>query len=173
MSSTEPPSVDEQVGDPTPPRWPWIVGLTLAILGFAVAAYLTYEHFTSSSTLSCPATGGIINCFKVTTSKYSKIMGIPVSVLGLIFFAVTIAAQTPQAWASRSPWIRFGRIAWQALGVLTALWLVYAELFKLHAICLWCTAVHVLSLLVFITTIFGTLATAEPAPFDDEWDEAD
>jgi uncharacterized membrane protein len=167
MSSADLDSEEGTVQSPGLPRWPWIVGLTLSIIGFGVAGYLAYEHFTSSTSLSCPATGGIINCFKVTTSKYSKIHGIPVSVLGLIFFAVTIVLQTPQAWASRSQWIRYGRIAWQALGVVTALWLVYAELFKLHAICLWCTAVHVLSLIIFITTVLGTVATAEQPAFDD------
>jgi uncharacterized membrane protein len=156
------------------PRWPWIAGLSLSVLGFGIAAYLTYEHFTSSKTLSCPATGGIINCFKVTTSSYSKIHGIPVSVLGLVFFAVMIVLQTPRAWASRSPVMRIGRLAWSTVGVVTAAWLIYAELFKLHAICLWCTSVHILSFIIFGVTVFATAATAEPRAFDEDdggWEE--
>jgi uncharacterized membrane protein len=154
------------------PRWPWIVGLTLSVLGLGVSGYLTYEHYTSSTSLSCPAGGGIIDCFKVTTSRYSKIHGIPVSVLGLIFFAVMTAFQSPPAWASQSRAVRIGRLAWSCVGLATALWLIYAELFKLHAICLWCTSVHVLSLIIFATTVLGTAATSEPREYDDEgWAE--
>jgi uncharacterized membrane protein len=156
-----------------PPRWPWIAGLALSILGFGIAGYLTYEHYTSSTSLSCPATGGIVNCLKVTTSIYSKIHGVPVAVLGLVFFAVMLLLQNPIAWASRHPVIRIGRLAWAAVGVATACWLIYAELFKLDAICLWCTSVHVISVILFATTVFGTAATAEPGIYDDEEDWAD
>jgi uncharacterized membrane protein len=151
------------------PRWPAAVGLTLCGLGFAVAAYLTYEHYTSSTSLSCPAGGGAINCLKVTTSIYSRIHGIPVAVLGLVFFAVMTGLQTPWAWRSQHRALRTARVLWALVGVATALWLIYAELFKIDAICLWCSAEHVLTFLLFISTVFGTVATApEPEPDFDE-----
>jgi uncharacterized membrane protein len=142
------------------PRWPWRIGLALCIIGLGVAGYLTYEHYTASRTLSCPAGGGIVNCFKVTTSHYSKIDGVPVAVLGLAYFAVMTVLQTPRAWLSTNRALRAGRVGWSIVGVATALWLVYAELFKLDAICEWCTAVHVITLLLFILTVFATAATA-------------
>ena len=135
-------------------------------VGFAIAAYLTYEHYTSSTSLSCPAGGGAVNCLKVTTSIYSRIHGIPVAVLGLVFFAVMVGLQTPWAWRSRSRELRAARVLWALVGVATALWLIYAELFKIDAICLWCTTVHVLTLLLFISTVFGTVATAPEPSFD-------
>ena len=152
------------------PRWPARAGLLLCTAGLGVAAYLTYEHYTGSKSLTCPATGGIINCFAVTTSKYSEIHGVPVVDLGLVFFVVMAAFQTPWAWASPSQTVRAARVAWSVVGVGTAVWLVYAELFRIHDICLWCTGVHVISLLLFVLTAFGTLATAEP--LDDEEVEA-
>jgi len=141
------------------PGWPWIAGTTLSIIGFGLAGYLTYEHYTSSTTLNCPAGGGVVNCLKVTTSPYATIHGLPVALLGLIFFAVMIGLQSQRAWASASPGGRAGRLLWSLTGVGTAIWLVFAELFKLHAICMWCTAVHVVSLLIFALTAFGTAAT--------------
>jgi len=142
------------------PRWPARTGLVLCSLGLLVAAYLTYEHYTSSSSLSCPAGGGVVNCLKVTTSSYSKIAGIPVALLGLGFFAVMAALQTPASWRSTRREVRLGRLAWAAVGVVTALWLVYAELFRIDAICLWCTAVHILTLAVFGSTLFATVLTS-------------
>jgi uncharacterized membrane protein len=149
-------------------RWPWIVGWTLSFLGFGVAAYLTFEHYTSSTSLSCPATGGIVNCLKVTTSIYSKIHGVPVAVLGLVFFAVMLVLQSPWAWRSHSQVVRIGRVVWATTGLATALWLIYAELFRLDAICLWCTSVHVISLILFATTVFGTASTADPVSYEEE-----
>jgi hypothetical protein len=39
------------------PRWAGPTSLLLAVLGVAVSAYLTVEHYTSSSSLACPETG--------------------------------------------------------------------------------------------------------------------
>ncbi len=142
-----------------PPRWPAVAGLVLCAIGFAIAGYLTFEHYTSSTTLSCPAHGGAINCFKVTTSSYSMIGGVPVAVLGLVFFAVMAVLQSPPAWRSPRLDVLAARVGWSVVGVATALWLIYAELFKVEAICLWCTAVHVITLLVFVTTAFGTVSS--------------
>lgn len=143
------------------PRWPAPLATVLCVLGLAVASYLTYEHYTASTSLSCPMSGGAINCLKVTTSSYSMIHGVPVALLGLVFFVVMIVVQSPPAWRSPSPAVRYARLAWSVVGVLTALWLIYAELFRIDAICLWCSAVHVLTLLVFFTTVFGTLSATD------------
>jgi uncharacterized membrane protein len=151
------------------PRWPSTIGLILCGIGFGVAGYLTYEHYTGSTSLSCPAHGGMINCLGVTTSIYSKIHGVPVAVLGLVFFAIMAVLQSPWAWRSERREIRIARIVWSLVGVATALKLIYDELFKIHEICLWCTSVHILSLLLFITTVFGTVATSPPP---DEFDES-
>jgi len=141
------------------PWWPWVVGTALSLIGLGIAGYLTYEHYTGSKSLSCPAGGGLINCLNVTTSVYSKIHGVPVAVLGLVFFAVMLALQSPPAWSSSSRVVRWTRVVWSLVGLGTAVWLVYAELVKIRNICLWCTSVHIMSLLIFITTAIGTLAT--------------
>jgi uncharacterized membrane protein len=153
------------------PRWPWLAGLALCGVGFAVASYLTYEHYTASTTLSCPAGGGIVNCFKVTTSSYSKIGGIPVAVLGLVFFAVMAVFQSPPAWHNNGLVLRVARLGWALVGVGTAVSLIYAELFKLDAICLWCTSVHVISLILFALTAVATAVTAPAVPDDEDEDQ--
>lgn len=158
---------DEPAADDwAPGRWPAPVGLVLCLLGLGVASYLTYEHYTASASLSCPMGGGAIDCLKVTTSAYSMIHGVPVAVLGLVFFVIMIALQSPPAWRARAVPVRYLRVAWSVVGVGTALWLIYAELFRIDAICLWCTMVHILTLLVFFTTVFGTLSAASPAVED-------
>jgi uncharacterized membrane protein len=141
---------------------PWVplTSLVLAVAGLGVAIYLTIEHFTSSTTLACPDTGAL-NCLKVTTSEQSALFGIPVAVLGLVYFVVMIAASLPLFWRSVRPEVRYGRLLFTAVGVLFVFYLVFAELFTLHAICLWCTAVHVLAVALFAVTAIAT-AYADP-----------
>ena len=137
------------------PRWPGVVGIAASAAGFAVASYLTYEHYSSSSTLAC-SDSGVVNCLKVTTSSYSAVAGVPVAVLGVVFFVVMLALQLPAMWQRPERVVRVSRLAWAAAGLCTVLYLLYAELFAVDAICLWCTAVHVLTLVLFGTTVYAT-----------------
>ncbi|GAB3858403.1 vitamin K epoxide reductase family protein [Dactylosporangium cerinum] len=140
-------------------RWVPPVSLVLSVLGLAVSVYLTIEHYTSSTTLACPDTGAL-NCLKVTTSEQSTMFGVPVALLGLLYFAVMVALSL--LWSTPRRDVRLARLAFAAVGVVFVAWLVYAELFILDAICLWCTAVHVLAVGLFAVTALGT-AYADPA----------
>ncbi len=148
--------MDEEI-----PKWPGVVGTVASALGLGVAGSLTYEHFTSSTSLAC-SDNGVVNCLKVTTSTYSAVAGVPVAVLGLVFFVVMLVLQLPPVWRRPEPAVRLGRLAWAVVGLVTVLYLLYAELFAIDAICLWCTAVHVLTLVLFGTTVYAT--SAYPAP---------
>ena len=130
-----------------------VAGLVLCVIGLGVATYLTIQHVNSSLSLSCPNTGRI-NCEKVTTSQYSHAAGIPVAVLGVVYFVVALALMTPQAWRSPAPWVRLARFGWLGVGLLMVLYLVWAEFFGVSAICLWCTSVHVITFLLFVLVAF-------------------
>ena len=132
----------------------------LAACGLGISVYLTIVHYSTSVTLACTSSG-VVNCEKVTTSPESRFLGVPVPLFGLAFFVVMVLANLPAAWRRGEPWIRIGRLAVAAGGVLFVLYLVYAELFRIDAICLWCSAVHVITGLLFGLVCFGT-ALGEP-----------
>jgi uncharacterized membrane protein len=144
------------------PKWVPISSLTLCMAGLAASAYLTYEHYSSSTTLACPDTGAI-NCLKVTTSSYADILGVPVALLGLLFFVGITPLCLPAAWRAARPWVSRVRTAGVAVGVVFVLYLVWAELFRIDAICLWCTAVHIVTFALFAVVVLATaLRSAEP-----------
>lgn len=138
----------------TAPRWAPPGSLALCLLGLAASAYLTYEHFSASSTLACPDTGAI-NCLKVTTSTYSTLLGVPVALLGLLFYVAMTLLCLPVAWRWPTPLVGRLRLAAVASGVLFVLYLVWAELFRIDAICLWCTGVHVVTVLLFAVVVLA------------------
>jgi uncharacterized membrane protein len=135
-------------------------GLALTLLGTGTSIYLTVAHYSSSTVLACPDRG-TINCAKVTTSSYSTQFGVPLVIFGLVFFAATLAVQNPLAWRSPSRRVRGTRVVLAAGGAAAALWLIWVELFRLDAICLWCTVVHVVAILLFMLTGLGTAATVD------------
>ena len=144
------------------PAWLTPVSLVLAVAGLAVSAYLTFEHFTDNSTLAC-SIGGVVDCAKVTTSAWSYFLGIPVAVLGLVFFAITTALCLPRVWRSPVAWLDAARLGWLTVGLGMALYLVWAELYRINAICLWCTAVHVITFVLWIVVLFGQILSAPPS----------
>ena len=128
----------------------WLL-LAFAIAGAGIAIYLTTVHYEQVPLL-CSAQG-IVNCERVTSSSYSVVPGttLPITLPGLAWFAVS-AILALGGIRSSQRWIRRAELAWAILGILTVLYLVYAEIVLLHTICLWCTGVHVL--------VFGSLLVA-------------
>jgi uncharacterized membrane protein len=51
--------------------------------------------------------------------------------------------------------IAFLRLGSSIVGIGFVLYLVYAELFLIHAICLWCSSVHILTFIIFCLVVSG------------------
>ena len=135
-----------------PPAWLRWSTFVLAILGLAASAYLTYTHFTDSALAGCTETSGAVNCGKVTTSPQSVVFGIPVAILGLAFYVFLVAIMSPYAWRSARREVALVRMVSLVAGIGFVLYLLYAELFDVGAICLYCTSVHVITFLLFVLT---------------------
>lgn len=147
------------------PRWTWLTTFPLSVIGLACSIYLAIEHATASTSFACPESA-TINCLKVTTSSYSKVAGIPVAYLGLAFFIAALAIFSPWGWrstASAARWVRLGSVT---VGLAMILYLVWAELYRIHAICLWCTGVHVVTLLIFAVTLLAE--AGGPTEYQDD-----
>lgn len=147
------------------PRWASPVSLVLVVTGLAVAGYLTAEHYSTSVVLACPDTG-FVNCAKVTTSAQSRVAGVPVALLGLLWFLALTPLMLPAAWRSRR--LQRLRLVAVGAGVPMVLYLVYTEAVTLRALCLYCTAVHVITVLLFAATSIATALTEPPTAHHDD-----
>ena len=137
-----------RAGTAPPARWIVPVSLGLSLLAVALTGYLTLTHYTDPAALACPDTG-IVNCTLVTTSSWSVLFGVPVAVLGLAWALAMAALNSPWAWRSGVSWLNSVRIAGVTAGASMVLYLVYVELFRVGAICLWCTGVHITAVALF------------------------
>ena len=140
------------------PTWMQLTTFLLALAGLGVSVYLTVVHFTESSLAGCSETKGLVDCTKVTTSPQSYVFGIPVAVLGLAFYGFVVAIISPWAWRAARREIHLLRIVSLVAGIGFVLYLLYAELFIIGSICLYCTGVHVITFVLFALTLFAAAA---------------
>jgi uncharacterized membrane protein len=143
------------------PLWFQLVTWVLSLAGLGVSIYLTIAHFTDKPLAGC-SESGLVNCTKVTTSPQSYVFGIPVAVLGLAFFVAAVALMSPWGWRWARREVALIRIASLVVGMGFVLYLLYAELFTIGSICLYCTSVHAITFLLFVLTIFAAAAWGLP-----------
>ena len=151
-------AVQDETAATGPSLWLQLLTFVLALVGLGVSIYLTIAHFTQSTLAGCAETVGLVNCTKVTTSAQSYAFGIPVAVLGMAFFVFAVAIMSPWAWQAKRREIHLARIASLVVGIGFVLYLLYAELFIIGNICLYCTSVHVITFVLFALTMFAVAA---------------
>jgi len=127
--------------------------MIVSLLGLADAVYLTYQHFSEATSFAGCSDKGGINCLAVTTSPESHLLGIPVSVLGLGFFLFMVAVNSRWGWRSPYAIVHWARLVSVIVGIVFVLYLIWAELFRINAICLYCTGVHILTFILFAVIV--------------------
>ncbi len=150
-------------------RWVPRVTLGLSIAGLAVSVYLSITHFRPRA-LFCSSTG-VINCGRVTSSPQSNFLGIPVAFLGTAYFIEMAILNLPTVWRGSSTAVRRIRLGSAAAGVAFVVWLVYAELYLIRAICLWCTVTHVIAFVLFAVIVTASIGAGDILDDDEELEE--
>jgi uncharacterized membrane protein len=129
-----------------------VLAFVAALAGTGISIYLTVVHY-SAIPLACPA-NAVINCEQVLSSPYGVIGGssVPTSAAGIAWFAVSASLAFALLRRSRQP-LANAQLAWSAVGLATAIYLVYVEIVQLGAVCIWCSAAHLLVLLIFLIAL--------------------
>lgn len=117
--------------------------LILSLIGIGVAGYLTYVHYEGLKVL-CLSSGG---CETVQASRYAKLDGVPVALLGLLGYIGILGSLAVRG--------EMGRIAGFAIALIGfgfSMYLTYRELFTIKAICQWCVSSAVIMTVLAILT---------------------
>jgi len=122
-----------------------LAAIGISVAGIAISVYLTVLHYAGVAP-AC-VTSGPVNCEAVLSSPYAVVAGssIPTSALGIAWFGASAVL-----WALPRGWIQ---LAWSTAGLLTVVYLVYIEIVLVGAICLWCTAAHVLVVALLLIAV--------------------
>jgi uncharacterized membrane protein len=118
-----------------------------AVIGGAIAAYLTYVHY--SHTVPICVNGG---CETVQKSKYAELDGIPVALLGLIAYVALIATTFVRGIVPV-----FASVLLAFVGVAFSGYLLWAQLGPIGAICQWCIGNDVVITVVAVLCVVRML----------------
>jgi uncharacterized membrane protein len=128
----------------------------VAVVGLGVAGYLTYVHYAGIKVL-CLSSGG---CETVQASRYAKLAGIPVAVLGLGGYVLLLGSAVVRSEAGKA--VGAG-VALAGFGF--SVYLTYREVFTIQAICQWCVASAVLMTVLAVLATYRLLRLErEPLP---------
>ena len=129
--------------------------IALTGLGLADAAYLTYVHYAGIK----PACTAGQSCFKVQTSQWSHVGGVPVALIGLIGYVGIMASLLIRDREET----RLATLGMTLIGVGFSGYLTYRELFSIHAVCEWCAASAIILTILLIGAITRYLL-GDPLP---------
>lgn len=129
-----------------------LIFFAVSAVGFADATYLTVKHYLGGVP---PCT--IHGCEVVLTSAQSEIMGIPVALLGALYYAAILALALAYLASKKETVLRHAAYFTTA-GLIASAYFVYLQLFVIGAICLYCMLSATTSTLLFATGMYVLMA---------------
>ena len=141
--------------------------LIAALAGVAVclSGYLTWITWSDSSAAGCTAVGPI-DCDHVLGSKWSKWLGLPISLIGTLTYGGIVAVSWHFARRSQGMGLT-GLLALSMLAAGSAMWFVGLQFFALQNICAYCMAVHACGLTIGVLTLL-LLSGSTPGSNEDQ-----
>ena len=120
----------------------------LSTVGLMISAYLWYSQHSASLSMMC-TTG----CGEVLNSAYGYIAGIPISVLGIVFYLSLLILNSVMPLPTQRKLLLINLTL--GVGVLFTIYLRYLEFFRIHKICQWCWGSAVI---VFVLAFIRVMA---------------
>ncbi len=133
-------------------RYVFFVLLILSLVGLADALFLTYEHYNPLAIPPCPV-NAVVDCGKVIRSVYALIYGVPLGLLGTIyylFFLIFLLLNLSKKYSSIAKVLM---ILASVAAFLFSIYLVFIQIFVIRAICFYCMISAVTSTSIFLIVI--------------------
>ncbi len=125
--------------------------LVLAFFGLADSAYLT-QHVISGTPLVCNIQS-LSGCNIVASSQYSKILGIPLAELGVLFYGVLFILAALELVLFDQLLRRVIQVA-AVVGALASIYFTSVQVFLIGALCIYCSVSAGISILILLIASF-------------------
>lgn len=127
----------------------WSASAVLSLVGLALATYLSVAYL-SGADLACGVDGG---CGAVTTSEYSRFLGIPVALLGVGGYAVLLLGSLAALGLPQPPaMLRWGLAGIACAGFAFSAYLTATQAFLIGSYCVYClTSASLMTALMGLT----------------------
>ena len=144
----------------------WLAALALLGLGFASAStWVHYRILNDPTYASFCDVNSTLNCTEAYTSRFGAFAGVPVALLGLVFFAGVLTVITLCARSTAALQHLLGYVfAASTFGLAVVLYLAYASYFILHVVCLLCAGTYVAVVGLFLVSGSATKVSMTSLP---------
>ncbi|HWA32089.1 MAG TPA: vitamin K epoxide reductase family protein [Candidatus Paceibacterota bacterium] len=134
-----------------------LAGLGLA--GFVVARHIHVHKKAGRTPLVCPVN---FNCHAVVHSSYSKFLGVPVEIFGMVYYAFVFLAYTILFFMPYAvpPSASVALILLALAAFIFSLYLVIVQIFAIKEGCFWCYISSLIVALIFIITLLAYVTGA-------------
>jgi uncharacterized membrane protein len=129
----------------------------LALVGIADAFYVAQASYTGQPLRELFIEGANT----VLNSPHARILGLPLSYFGLVYYLYMFALAALLAFDPFSRGLRIGAVLYAAIGVASSIYFMYLQLGFIRAVCIYCLISAVTTLLLLVAA-FRHLPSAEP-----------
>ena len=143
---------------------PGLVLAALDLVGLGIATYLTaVEWWIPGGKVVCTLGDvGISGCQAVADSPYSHpFFGIPVAFYGMCL-SITLFVLAIAWWRTNNYKLLLAHYGLSLVGVAFEGWFQFAQIFLVHAVCIWCESYGISLVLRFIIALWVYLRTPNP-----------
>ena len=126
------------------PNWILWAIIVLALIGFTDASFLLAKR-VSGTPIPCFITSG---CDTVSKSPYSVLFGVPLSLLGMIFY-LGIGFLSLLYMDTKNLLVAKLLTLATIMGFLSSVYFIYIQKFKIGAFCIYCILSAIISTILF------------------------
>lgn len=121
--------------------------LLFAFLGIVDSAYLA-QHKLNGTPLLCAAEG-LSDCNAVTASEYSRLFGVPIAELGVLFYGIMFVLAALEL-VLVDQLLRRALQVFSLVGIAASLYFTFVQVAFIGALCIYCLASTAIALLIFV-----------------------
>ncbi len=134
----------------------FLILIIMSLIGLASSIVVITELYIVHSLppyckISASVGGSVLNCAKVLLSPYASIGPVSLDFLAAIWFIINIIFVVSIALSSKrtAKKVLDVMFIWRFFGILVVGYLLFLEFIVLHAICIYCTAMHICIIIDF------------------------
>lgn len=130
-----------------------IIIISIICLIFSILIQIEKKQYLSNNQSFCSIVTGTNSCEIVQTSDYSHMLGISNPVYGMIGFTILAILASASLFKNHKI-LKYLIATGSIIASSLAIWFLYVQTFILHAYCVFCLIVDVLSLVLLVLSIY-------------------
>lgn len=135
----------------------------IAFGGFLLSLFLFHKKRRKSEPFICPLRG---RCSEVIHSDYSKFFGLPVEIIGLMYYAsIALGHGLVLGFPHAMGWLDLALLVASMTAFLFSLYLTFIQVVALRKLCTWCLLSATFCLSIFVLTVLKSVPTMTPFSF--------